>query len=140
MAAHKVKEAFWYQIALNLTLVVLIYTGVRLFDVYGYLWAMLFIYILSTLLQLYLFRALFQDVDYSRVLKSFFKLLLLNAGIGVIVRLLINLVIPGQGPILTLVIASFVFLIILLPVNSLLKLNTELLTFMQRVLRPNQTL
>ncbi|HEV2481833.1 MAG TPA: lipid II flippase MurJ [Puia sp.] len=135
MATHKVKHAFWYQIVLNLFLVVLIYTGVKLFDVYGYLWAMLFIYLLSTLLQYYLFRAWFRNIDYARVLVSFFKLLVLNAVIGSIVHFLVRFLIPGQGAIVTLLFGSFAYLIILLLTNSLFRLNSELLDLTHRILR-----
>lgn len=135
MATHKIKQAFWYQIVLNLVMVAFIYTGVRAFDIYGYLWAMLLIYLLSTWLQLYLFRALFPGIDYTRILRSFIKLVVLNASIGAIVYNLVVFLVPGPAPLARLLLGTTVYLVILLAMNRILKLNSELLRFTQKLLR-----
>jgi peptidoglycan biosynthesis protein MviN/MurJ (putative lipid II flippase) len=133
MATHHVKEGFWFQVSFNVVLVVLIFAGVRQFQIMGYLWAMLIIYLLSTFMQYYLFRYILPFVKYTEVLKSFFKLIILNIGIGAIVYTITGIVLKDRmGSAVTLLFSGLLYLGILLKLNSFLKINDELVGYTHR--------
>jgi putative peptidoglycan lipid II flippase len=136
MAAHRIKESFWFQVIINLTLVVLIFVGVRQFQVMGYLMAMLLIYFLSTLFHYYLFLSLLPFVQYAAVLNSFFRLLALNACIGAVVYGLAVLVLPvSTGPVVDLLFAGILQAGILLVLNRFFTIDEELLGYTRKLMR-----
>ncbi|HZK64014.1 MAG TPA: lipid II flippase MurJ [Puia sp.] len=135
MATHRIKESFWFQIVMNVTLVILIFVGVREFQIMGYLLAMLTIYFLSTLFQYYLFRSILPFVRYAGVLESFFKLLLLNACVGAVVYGA-GFLLPGNvGPVVNVLFAGTLHVGLLLMLNSALKIDQELLNYTRTSLK-----
>jgi putative peptidoglycan lipid II flippase len=136
MATHHVRESSWFQIITNIILVILIFIGVRQFQVMGYLMAMLIIYFLSTVAQYYLFRSILPFVAYVDVLRSFFKLLILNLCIGAIVYTVVTLLLPANaGPVMVLLVAGTLYVCILLVMNNLIKINQEFLNYTHRLMR-----
>ncbi|MFI5194128.1 MAG: lipid II flippase MurJ, partial [Chitinophagales bacterium] len=135
MATHRIKESFWFQIVMNVTLVILIFVGVREFQIMGYLLAMLTIYFLSTLFQYYLFRSILPFIRYARVLESFFKLLLLNVCVGVVVYGAAFLLPGNAGPVINVLFAGALHVGLLLVLNSALKIDQELLNYTQTSLK-----
>jgi putative peptidoglycan lipid II flippase len=135
MATHRVKESFWFQIIVNVTLVILIFIGVRQFQIMGYLWAMLSIYLLSTVFQYFLFRSILPFVRYVEVLKSFFKLAILNVCIGVLVYSITDIIFKHEMvPGFIILFSGTLFIGILLILNNFLKINQELLNYTHRVI------
>ena len=132
MATHSIKQSFWYQVCLNVALVVLIYVGVKEFGMNGYLYAMLTIYGLSTILLYYLANAFFPEIRYGLVLRHFFSLLFVNALIVAVLDQL-NLTSININSYVRILLGVVLYGSLLLIFNHFLKINLELAGFSRRI-------
>jgi putative peptidoglycan lipid II flippase len=126
MASHKIRQSFLYQVSFNIVLIACLYIGVNKLGIIGYPLAMVFTYLLNLGFCFFLEKKYFNFISYGDVLKEFFILAVVNAAIGVAVFYLIRL--SGINvAILTVILASALYFVILLLVNKAFRLN-ELVT------------
>jgi peptidoglycan biosynthesis protein MviN/MurJ (putative lipid II flippase) len=78
MAAHKIAESFWYQVALNIILIILLYLLIKHLGAIGYPLAMISIYLLNVFFIYFLQKHYFNIIDYKNIIILFLKILGLN--------------------------------------------------------------
>lgn len=129
MAAHKIKQTFWYQLLMNLLLIVMIYLGVQWFQIYGYLGAVLVNYFISTLILFFFFKVLLPVINYKHVIITFFKLQLLNAVVVCFMLFLNSILEEHFSVFVQLILGSLVYLICVLAINYFFNINKEIIKF-----------
>ena len=98
----------------------------------GYLYAMLTIYGLSTILLYYLANAFFPEIRYGLVLRHFFSLLFVNALIVAVLDQL-NLTSININSYVRIFLGVVLYGSLLLIFNHFLKINLELAGFSRRI-------
>lgn len=79
MAGQKLKQGFWFQILLNITLITVTYFAVKFIGVIGYPLSLLFMHTFNVLIAYFFLRWLFPMIQYKGVLIYLVKIILLNA-------------------------------------------------------------
>lgn len=82
MASHKIMQAFWYQICTNIILIIALYVIIHRFGVLAYPAAQVSVYLLNVVGCYFLEKWYFRMIDYTRVLRYFLVLILINAAVG----------------------------------------------------------
>ena len=85
MASHKIRQAFWYQIAFNVVLMVCIYLSVKHFGIIGYPISWVSAYMMNVLLCYFLEKRYFSLINYDMVLKKLGIVIIVNAIVGLVV-------------------------------------------------------
>lgn len=121
MAVQAIRLAFIYQVLINALLIILIWFLTREYGALGYPYALILGYSLNFLLMFFICRQLRVDIHYAGLFSYTTVLLLINGAIAAG----FYYVLPGLhlAPMLQLLIGFFVYLILLLFINHLLRLN-----------------
>ncbi len=122
MASHKIKEAFWCQIVLNVALIAGLYFSVKAFGIIGYPITMIAIYILNALVCYFLEKYYFNFIQYDAILKKFATVILVNLLISVIVFYIMHAVNISR-PFPDVVISFLAYAILLYGVNAVFNIN-----------------
>ncbi|MBK9533310.1 MAG: FkbM family methyltransferase [Chitinophagaceae bacterium] len=124
IAMQAIKQAFIYQVVLNILLIAAIWICTMYYGEYGYPYGVIIINGFNVFAMYFICRLLVPFIDYAALLKYTGIIILINAVIvaGLHVALL---PLKAYGP-LVLVLGFLVYLIILLLLNKKFKLNTEL--------------
>jgi peptidoglycan biosynthesis protein MviN/MurJ (putative lipid II flippase) len=138
MAGHKVAQSFLYQIAFNIVLVIMLFTGIRIFGIVGYPLALVIVYLLNIFACYYLEKFFFGIIQYRRLLSNFFKIFFVNAGLIFIIHAGVE-IIGLQNYIFKLVLAGSAYLIALHILNQWLHLNETALAFANKILARNKS-
>jgi putative peptidoglycan lipid II flippase len=124
MASHKIKESFWYQILFNLLLITGLFLAVKYLGVIGYPLAMVAAYLLNILGCYLIEKKYFDFLNYKGLVENLGLILLTNIVISTGIYFVIRYIgIASHFP--KLVIAFSLYLMVLVIVNNILKLNTS---------------
>ena len=135
MASHKIKEAFWYQVLLNGSLICSIYLSIQHFGVLGYPFSILSIYSLNVLFCYFLEKRFFNMIGYYKILKKFALLILINIALGAIVFAAVrSLDVANEWLILMIAVALYGCL--LLGANYLFRLNEDVSKYVYNFFLP----
>lgn len=88
MAAHKIAEAFWYQVFFNFVLIGSLFFAINTYGVIGYPLTVVSIYFINVFICYFLAKKYFNAVHYQEVLVSFFKAAILNICIIIFILLI----------------------------------------------------
>jgi peptidoglycan biosynthesis protein MviN/MurJ (putative lipid II flippase) len=88
MAGQKLKQGFWFQILLNITLITIMYFAVKSIGVIGYPLSLLCVHAFNVLIAYFFLRWLFPTIQYKEVLIYLAKIILLNVIVFFMVYLL----------------------------------------------------
>jgi putative peptidoglycan lipid II flippase len=122
MASHKIRQSFVYQVSFNLVLIACLYFAVNKLGIVGYPLAMVFTYLLNLGFCFFLEKKFFNFINYAQVLREFFILVVVNAAIIFAIEYSIKF--SGVNvAILTVILASALYFVILLLVNKAFRLN-----------------
>jgi len=124
IAMQAIKQAFVYQVVLNILLIAAIWICTRYYGEYGYPYGVIIINLFNVVAMYFICRLLVPFIDYAALLKYTGLLILINAAIVSCLHVAL-LPLKAYGP-LVLVSGFLVYLIILLLINKKFKLNTEL--------------
>lgn len=131
IALQAIRQAFLYQVVLNILLIAVIWICTAEYGAYGYPYGIIVINLLNYVGMYYICKKLAPAIDYAALLKYTGIIVLLNAVIAGGVFLLFRwLHFPNLPKLLT---GFLIYLGILLLLNRRFKLNTELGRFIQHV-------
>jgi peptidoglycan biosynthesis protein MviN/MurJ (putative lipid II flippase) len=133
MATHKIKESYWYQVAMNILLLPMLYVLVKQLGLKGYPVAMLVFHCINVIAVYFLSKRFFKFLDYKKILEKFCILLLLNLFIGAITFYLVSSFSNFQK----FVSGFFIYVALLLLLNHFFKINE--LVYNQAVRYLNRT-
>lgn len=124
IAIQAIRQAFIYQVILNLLLIVVIWLCTQRYGVYGYPYAVIIINVLNYFGMYFICKKLIAAINYSTVLKYTGLIILINAAIASGLYSAMKWVKLANLPVL--VSGFLVYLIVLLILNKRFKLNMEL--------------
>jgi len=124
IAVQAIKQAFFYQVALNILLIAVIWICTKNFGVYGYTYGIIIVNVLNYFGMYFICKKLVSTIDYAAVLKYTGIIILINAAIASGLYFAAEFLQAGNLP--SLVSGFLLYLIILLVLNRKYKLNTEL--------------
>lgn len=129
MAGHKIAQQVIYQILANCALILMIYMGLHHLGIGGYLIALICYHISNVVMIYFVFKIIFPQVQYTKVLSSLVKAFVLNTIIFFAISYLVNPLLNNIShvAILNMGIASLMYLFSLISLNSLLGLNHEVI-------------
>jgi len=133
MATQKIRESFFYQIILNIILLIFYLVFIYYYGIYGYIIAIISIYFLNIFIVYFLCKYIFEMINYQDIIRAFLKLLFAN-GMIVCVLLLLNPYL-GNKSILRIGIGGFIYCGLLLLLNFLFVLNKEFIEYCKVLIR-----
>ncbi|MGB4845455.1 MAG: lipid II flippase MurJ, partial [Ferruginibacter sp.] len=131
IALQAIRQAFFYQLILNILLIAVIWACTRQYGAYGYPYGIIIVNVVNFFGMYFICKKLAPSIHYAAVLKYTGLIVLINAAIACglyFASAYLNL------PVLPSVIFGFLmYLIILLLLNKKFKLNTELAHIIRHV-------
>jgi putative peptidoglycan lipid II flippase len=124
IAVQAIRHAFFYQVALNVILIAVIWVCTRFYGAYGYPAGIIIVNVLNYFGMYFICKKLAPAVDYTAVLWYTGMMIFVNAVITGILYFITDLIQPGVW--LSLIFSFLAYLIILLVFNKRFKLNTEI--------------
>ncbi|MEP7254887.1 MAG: lipid II flippase MurJ [Ferruginibacter sp.] len=124
IAVQAIKQAFLYQVVLNVLLIAAIWIFTNKYGGYGYPYGLILVNMINYIGMYFICKRLLVPVDYEVVLKYTGMIILINAAITAGIYVIAPFV--NTGLVLNLIICFMVHLTILLFLNKIFKLNAEL--------------
>jgi putative peptidoglycan lipid II flippase len=124
IAVQAIRQAFFYQVALNLFLILVIWLFTKQYGAYGYPYGLILMNMVNYLGMYFICKKLVKALDYAAVLRYTILVILVNAVIAAGLYFLFSSL--GMGILPGLVTGFLLYLMILLTLNEKLNLNTEL--------------
>jgi peptidoglycan biosynthesis protein MviN/MurJ (putative lipid II flippase) len=124
IAVQAIKQAFFYQVALNILLIAVIWICTKNYGAYGYPYGIIIVNLLNFFGMYFICKKLVAAIDYAAVLQYTGIIILINAAIAAGLYFAADFF--NAGNLLNLVSGFLLYLIILLVLNRKFKLNTEL--------------
>jgi peptidoglycan biosynthesis protein MviN/MurJ (putative lipid II flippase) len=119
MAAHKIKESYWYQVAMNALFIPMLFLFVHQLGIVGYPVAILIFHCINVIAIFFLSKMFFKFLNYKKILEKFCVLLLLNLFIGTVTFYSLSFI-PNIEKI---VLGLLLYAALLLLLNQLFKIN-----------------
>jgi putative peptidoglycan lipid II flippase len=133
IARQKIKEAFYYQIILNLILGFLIFLGIHFLGPMGYCYGYLFYWVLNVFVLYYHNRRLFSFLEYGKILYYILVVYIINLPLfGVLIKLSYEIQLPSIPKILLI---TFTHCIIVLIVNYFFRINHDIYQISQKLFK-----
>lgn len=123
VAAQIIKYSFIYQIVVNSMQIGIMFFGVNLYGYIGYPVAVLITNVLNVFFVYLLFVKFFPYVQYLEIIKYLVVILLTNVLIIIIIKII---PLSSLSPFVKLLIASLVYIILLIGINLKFDLNTDI--------------
>ena len=133
MAAQALKQAFVYQVFMNLVLIAAIWILTRNYGAYGYPYGVIIINSLNYFLMYLICRKIVPYIDYSRLLRFTGLVLLINSVPAAGLFLLFNFIILGSLP--KIILSFLIYLTVLSLVYKIFRVNpvfTELAIYVKK--------
>ena len=124
IAVQAIKEAFFYQVFLNILLIAAIWVFTKYHGAYGYPYGVIIINMVNYFAMYFVCRKLVPQINYGALLKYTGIIILINAIIATGLYLGFNYF--KSGVLITIISGFLGYLFILLILNRKFKLNTEL--------------
>lgn len=124
IAVQAIKQAFLYQVFLNILLIAAIWLCTEYYGAYGYPYGIIFINIINYFAMFFICRKLVPQINYAALLKYTGLIILINAIIATGLYFLGGYF--KQGVLPTVILGFLLYLLILLILNTKFKLNSEL--------------
>lgn len=123
MAAHLIRQPFWYQVSMNSLLMAFIYAGVQISGIEGYFVALLSVYMLSTVLVYLLLKKLIPYIRYDHLLRKFIVVVFLNAFILLVTFYADRYLLQTATDHIRFIAGSSIYVFLLILFNYLFKIN-----------------
>ncbi len=124
IAVQAIKQAFFYQVALNILLIAVIWLCTKKYGAYGYPYGIIIVNVVNYFGMYLICKKLVASIDYAAVLKYTGIIILINAAIATGLYFAVNFF--QAGVLLNLLFSFLAYLIILLVLNKKFNLNAEL--------------
>ncbi len=124
IAVQAIRQAFFYQVALNILLIAVIWICTKNYGTYGYPYGIIIVNVLNYFGMYFICKKLIPVIDYAAVLKYTGLIILINVVIAAGLYFATGFF--HAGNLSNLVFGFLLYLIILLVLNRKFKLNTEL--------------
>ena len=131
VAIQAIRQAFFYQVVLNIILIAAIWICTRYYGAYGYAYAIIIMNLINFISMYFICRELVPHIKYEALLKYSGFIILINAAIATGLFFAVHYI---QVANLVKVITGFwLYFIILLMLNKKFALNTELAYILKHV-------
>jgi peptidoglycan biosynthesis protein MviN/MurJ (putative lipid II flippase) len=127
MATRKIRDSFWYNIVFHLVLIPLYFTLVSLFGIYGYVIAILSMYVINVFCCYFLCKYLFK-ISFGDILLTFWKLVLINVMIVYVVWTL-NHYFGNVTLVIRIGTGCCIYAFLIISINYLLNLNHDFTSY-----------
>jgi putative peptidoglycan lipid II flippase len=134
MASRKVRESFWYQVVLNLSVIAGLYIAIRNFGVVAYPITMIVSYVLNIFFCFLLSKRYFTFLNFAAIVRHLFLLIVINAVVGTAVFYTIKLINPGSA-LLRLIAGFLIYALLLIVINNLFRINSYIISRIHVFLR-----
>ncbi len=124
IAVQVIKQAFYYQVALNILLIAAIWICTQYYGAHGYPYGILIINLLNCLTMYFICRKLVMYIDYAALIKYTGIIILMNAAIAAVLYFTMGYF--DFSGLMNMIIGFLLYLITLLLLNKKFKLNTDL--------------
>ena len=124
IAVQAIKQAFFYQVFLNILLIAAIWLCTKHYGAYGYPYGVIIINIVNYFAMFFICQKLAPQINYAALLKYTGIIILINAVIAT--GLYFGMYYFKMGVLLNIILGFLGYLFILFILNKQLKLNTEL--------------
>ena len=124
IAVQAIRQAFVYQVVLNILLIAATWLCTKQYGAYGYAWGIIVVNLVNYFGMYFICKTLVPWVNYAALLTYCALIILINAGIAGGLFLLAGYFAAGNLAIL--VTAFLIYILILLLLNKIFNLNTEL--------------
>ena len=131
IAVQVIKQAFFYQLILNVLLIAAIGICTKLYGAYGYPYAVIIMNLVNFFTLYFICRKLVMYIDYAALLKYTGLIILINSVIAL--GLYFAVIYFKVGGITEIIIGFLLYLLILLVLNKKFKLNVELIQILEHV-------
>jgi putative peptidoglycan lipid II flippase len=131
IAVQAIKQAFFYQVGLNVFLIAAIWICTRYYGVYGYPYATIIMNLVNFITMYFICRKLAPQINYAALLKYTGLIILINAAIATGLFFAANYI--QTASLCKVVFGFLLYLIILLMLNKKFALNTELTSILKHV-------
>jgi peptidoglycan biosynthesis protein MviN/MurJ (putative lipid II flippase) len=132
MAAQKIRQAFWYQAAFNISLITAIFIFTRYFGAAGYLYSLVLLNFCNVIALYYMTRYFFPMIDYKQILSYMIKIVLLNLPICAVLFVIKIGVFDDLPASLNLIFGFIAYLLILFLINAKFHINRDVHDFVLR--------
>jgi peptidoglycan biosynthesis protein MviN/MurJ (putative lipid II flippase) len=126
MATRRIGESFWYSIVFHLVLIPLYFILVPLLGIYGYVTAIVFMYVMNVFCSYFLCKYLLK-ISFGNILLTFWKLVLINAIIVCIVWYINHYL--GNIAMIRIGTGCCVYALLIISLNYLLRLNYDFMKY-----------
>lgn len=133
IALQAIRQAFFYQVVLNVILIAAIWICTMQFGAYGYPAAVIIVNVINLFSMYIIINKIAAFINYTEVIKYTAFIIFINAVIAYCVYFIISFV--NLSALVTLVVAFLMYLIILLGLNKKYKLNTRLTQLLTHVMQ-----
>lgn len=134
MATQKIAQSFYYQVLFNAVLIVVIVLGVEWLGILGYPIAMIILHVTNVLGCYFLLRFWFPQIAYSKVIRRFLGILIVNLILGALTYSLKEMM--GDMPkMLNLFLGGLFYVTTLVIVNRHIRLNEEIDDLIKRIVK-----
>jgi len=124
IAMQAIKQGFVYQVILNVLLIAAIGICIKYYGAYGYAYALVIINLVNYIAMYPVCRIVAPQINYAAVLQYTVRILSINLLIAGLLYLLVHY--GGWGGVWHMILSFFLYLIVLLALNKIFKLNTGL--------------
>jgi putative peptidoglycan lipid II flippase len=124
IAVQAIRQAFFYQVVLNILLIAVIWLCTRQYGAYGYPYGIIIVNLVNYLGMFFICRKLVSSIDYGGLMKYTIIIVILNVAIAAALYFAAYLL---NTDVVLLLLSSFLtYIIILFILNRIFKLNSDL--------------
>jgi putative peptidoglycan lipid II flippase len=133
IAMQAIRQAFFYQVVLNVFLIAVIWLCSRYYGAYGYPYAIIIMNLVNFITMYFICHKLIPQINYAALLKYTGLIIFINALIAIGLFFAVNNI--QAGSLLKVISGFLLYLIILLILNKKFALNTELTNILKHAKR-----
>ncbi len=116
IAAQAIKQAMFYQLTLNILMIILIWIMLHFYDVNGYLYSLIIMSIVNIVGMYFICRRYFMGLDYGALLEYAIWVIVINLPVSIF--LFYTLSSSGLSPLIKIVLGSFAYMGLLVLMNQ----------------------
>ena len=126
IAIQAIRQAFLYQVVLNIILIAAIWIFTKYYGAYGYPYGIILVNLVNYILMYFICKKLAKHIDYAAILKYTGLMILINAAIAAALYFVAAYLFSDTGTLPNLIIIFLLYLFILFVLNKIFRLNAEL--------------
>lgn len=131
MAGHKLRTYFYYQTIKSFIFITAVYFAINKFGALAFPITWFVVQVINVISYKFIISLEFKFINYTSVLIQLFKYSILNIAISALIAFLKNQM-STQNYILQMLIGGFIYIVLVLAINYVLKLNSEINKYVRK--------